>query len=132
MQNIADIGFELLLDSGLAESGDTKTLAAWRVIGNELPELLVERIGQEWIDYLMIPTITNEYEDPISFAQKHNDLLLEKVQEKFGSLQTLHELHEASVLLIGVALHLARGLGVDTKEISEHWIETAKSHGAKE
>jgi arginyl-tRNA synthetase len=34
--------------------------------------------------------------------------------------------------MIGVALHLARGLGANTKEIAEHWIETAKSHGAIE
>ena len=132
MQNIADIAFELLLDSGLAASGDTKTLAAWGEIGNELPELLVERIGQEWIDSLMIPTITNYADDPITFAQKHNDLLLLKAQEKFGNLQTFEELHEASVLIIGVALHLARGLGADVKGISELWIETAKSNGAKE
>lgn len=132
MQNIADIAFELLMDSGLAESGDTKTLALWREIGNEPPELLAERIGQEWIDCLMIPAINEDTENPITFAQKHNDLLLLKAQEKFGSLQTYQELHEASVLIIGVALHLARGLGADTKGISEHWIETAKSHGAKE
>lgn len=132
MQNIADIGFELFLDSGLAASGDTKTLAAWRELGNELPEILAERIGKEWIDYLMIPEITDATENAIAFAQKHNDLLLLKAQEKFGSLQTFQELHEASVLIIGVALHLARGLGADTKEISEHWIETAKNHGAME
>lgn len=132
MQNIADIGFELLLDSGLAASGDTKTLAAWRKIGNELPETLAERIGEEWIDSLMIPTITDETENPIAFAQKHTNLLLLKAQEKFGNLQTFQELHEASVLLIGVALHLSRGLGADTKGICEHWIETAKNHGAKE
>jgi hypothetical protein len=29
-------------------------------------------------------------------------------------------------------LHLSRGIGADTKGISEHWIEIAKSHGAKE
>lgn len=132
MQNIADIAFELLLDSGLAASGDTKTLAVWREIGHELPEVLAERIGQEWIDCLMIPTITGDRESPIAFAQKHNDLLLLKAQEKFGSIQTLQELHEASVLIIGVALHLAKGLGVDTIGISEHWIENAKRHGAKE
>ncbi len=132
MQNIADIAFELLLDSGLAASGDTKTLALWREMGNELPELLAERIGEEWIDCLMIPAITDEIQNPIDFAQKHNDLLLLKAQEKFGSLQTNQELHEASVLIMGVALHLARGLGADPKGISEHWIETAKSHGAKE
>ena len=132
MQNIADIGFELLLDTGLSESGDTKTLAAWRELGNAVPEVLAERIGQDWMDSLMIPTITNEIENPIDFVQQHQELLLLKAQEQFGSIQTLEELHEASVLVIGVALHLARGLGANPKEISEHWIETAKSHGAKE
>ena len=132
MQNIADIAFALLLESGLSDSGDTKTLAKWRTIGNENSEVLAARIGQEWIDYLMIPTFFDSIENPVDFAQKHNDLLLEKAQEKFGSIQTFEELHEASVLMISVALHLAKGLGVDTKGISEHWIETAKSHGAQE
>jgi Fe-S-cluster containining protein len=132
MQNIADIGFELLLDSGLSDSGDTKTLATWRVMGNELPEILEERIGSAWIDFLMIPEIKDNTEDPIAFAQQHNDLILSKVQEEFGALQTLEEVHKASVLIIGIALHLSRGLGADTKGISEHWIETAKSHGANE
>ena len=132
MQNIADIGFELLLDYGLAASGDRKTLRIWKEIGNELPEVLAERIGKEWIDCLMIPEITNKIDSPSSFVHKHNNLLLLKAQKKFGSLQTNKELHEASVLMIGVALHLARGLGANTKEIAEHWIETAKSHGAIE
>ena len=132
MQNIADIAFELLLDSGLAESGDRKTLAVWREIGLELPEVLAERIGQEWMDCLMIPTLSDATENPIVFAQKHNDILLLKAQEEFGSIQTLQELHKGSVLLIAVALHLARGLGANTKEISEHWIATAISYGAVE
>ena len=132
MQNIADIGFELLLDSGLAASGDTETLTTWREIGNELPELLTKRIGQEWIDYLMIPDITVDKENPVLFAQEHANFLLLKAQEKFGTAQTHQELHEGSVLMIGVALHLSRGLGADTKGIAEHWIAIAKSHGAKE
>ena len=80
----------------------------------------------------MLPSINEDTENPITFAQKHNDLLLLKAQEEFGSLQTFQELHEASVIMMSVALHLARGLGANKKEISEHWIETAKSHGAKE
>ncbi|MBL4746825.1 MAG: YkgJ family cysteine cluster protein [Flavobacteriaceae bacterium] len=132
MQNIADIAFELLLDSGLSESGDTKTLAVWREIGLETPDVLAERIGKEWMDCLMIPNINDASENPITFTQKHNDLLLLKAQEQFGTIQTLQELHEASVLLIAIALHLAKGLGADAKEISEHWIATAKSHGAME
>ena len=132
MQNIADIGFELLLDSGLSESGDTKTLTIWRDLGNEPPEILAERIGEKWIDYLMIPEITNDINKPITFSKKHNELLVLKAQEKFGNLQTFQELHKASVLMIAIALYLAKGLGADTKGISEHWIATAKKHGAKE
>lgn len=132
MQNIADIGFELLLDSGLSESGDTETLALWRVMGSELPELLAERIGSEWLDYLMIPPLPDTIQDPITFTHKHNELLVLKAQEKFGAVDTYQELHEGSVLIIGLALHLARALGADPKSISEHWIATAKSHGAQE
>ncbi|CAM1364931.1 conserved protein of unknown function [Tenacibaculum soleae] len=132
MQNIADIGFELLLDTGLAASGDTKTLALWRASGCETHELSAKRIGQEWVDCLMIPKITIDTENPVSFAKKHNELLLLKAQEQFGGIQTFKEIQEASSLLIAVALHLSRGLGADTKGISEHWIEIAKSHGAQE
>lgn len=132
MQNIADIGFELLLDSGLSESGDTKTLKVWRELGNESSEIVAKKIDKDWMDCLMIPEITDEIENPIAFAQKHNHLLLLKAQEQFGSLQTLQELHKASVLMIAIALHLAKGLGADTKGIAEHWIGIAKNHGAKE
>ena len=132
MQNIADIAFELLLDTGLAESGDTKTLPLWRKAGNELPEALAESLGQEWMDVLMLPEITDEIEDPVAFARKHNELLRLKAQQQFGALQTNQELHKASVLIMDVALHLARGIGADPKALSEHWIATAKNHGALE
>ena len=132
MQNLADIAFVLLLDTGLAKSGDKKTLPLWRIIGNELPEVLADRIGHEWIDCLMLPEISEDLDDPISFAQKHNDLLQLKVQEKFGALQTNQELHEASVLIMGVSLHLARGIRANPKILAEHWIDIAKDHGALE
>lgn len=132
MQNLAEIALVLLLDTGLAQSGDKETLPVWRKMGVELPQILAEGLGNEWMDYLMLPEISGDLEDPVSFAQKHNDLLQRKAQEKFGTLQTNRELHEASVLMMGAALHLARGLGADPKALAEHWIETAKSHGAKE
>lgn len=132
MQNIADIAFELLLESGLAASGDTKTLALWRAMSIESPELLAKRIGQKWIDALMLPTITDELDNPTVFAQQHNELLLLKAQEQFGGLTTIQEFHEASVTIMGVALHLARGLGANQQTIAEHWIVIAKQHGAQE
>lgn len=132
MQNLADIAFELLLDTGLAASGDTGTLTSWRKMGNEKPEVLAHSIGREWTDSLMIPDISVDTEDPVLFVQKHTDLLQSKVQEKFGDLQTFPELQHASVLIMGVALHLARALGVKPEILAEHWIKTAKQHGALE
>ena len=132
MQNLADIAFELLLDTDLAESGDKETLAIWRKMGNELPDILATSIGQEWMDSLMIPEISDDTEDPITFARKHRDLLQLKAQEKFGALQTNQKIQNACILIMGVALHLSRGLGANPETLVEHWIETAKNHGAME
>ncbi len=131
MQSLADMAFELLLETSLATSGDTKTLPLWRTMGNEFPEVLAKRIDQEWLDDLMLPDIA-EAEDSVSFAQKHNELLQSKAQKKFGSFQSDQEWHEASVLMMALALHLARGLGADPKILAEHWIDIAKNNGAKE
>lgn len=132
MQNIADLAFTLLLDTGLAESGETKTLAVWRQMGNSEAAELVIRIGQKWIDHLMLPELSGELEDPVSFARAHNELLQMTAQERFGLLKTNQEFHEASVLMMGLALYLARALGADPRSLSEHWIEVAKSNGACE
>ena len=132
MQNIADIGFELLLETGLSESGDRQTLNLWRKVGNEPSDLLAERVGQEWLDLLMIPNIEDTTNEPLAFVQQHNELILVEAQRKFGNIVTLDELRIASVEMIGLALHLAKGLGADTKGISEHWVATAKEHGALE
>ncbi|MFT6717468.1 MAG: hypothetical protein ACJA0Q_002123 [Saprospiraceae bacterium] len=72
MQNVADIAFELLLDTGLSKSADHKTLASWRVMGIKLPQYLVKSIDQDWLDSLMIPIIPSIPEgisDPIVFAE---------------------------------------------------------------
>jgi Fe-S-cluster containining protein/predicted house-cleaning noncanonical NTP pyrophosphatase (MazG superfamily) len=132
MQNLADIAFTLLLDTSLASSGDKETLRQWRKMGAELPENLAERINPEWLDCLLLPEINDDLEDPILFAQKHNDLLQTKAQNDFEILQTNQEFQEASVLIMAVTLHIARAIGANPKNLSELWIETAKEHGALE
>lgn len=133
MQTIADLAFELLLDTGLAASGDKKTLALWRKMSNEAPENLVKTIGQEWMDALMIPEIADDaHQNSLAFVQKHLELLHQKAQYKFGALQTFEALSEASVLLMAVALHLARALGANPQTLANHWIDAAKQHGAQE
>lgn len=132
MQNLADTAFALLLDTGLAASGETKTLAAWRQIGHEEATELVERIGNEWIEAVILPTITVPLEDSSAFIEAHNEQLQSKAQEKFGALSTNQEFHEASVLMMALALYLARALGANPTILAEHWVEVAKSHGACE
>lgn len=131
MQGLADMAFMLLLDTGLAKSGDKKTLQRWREMGSEHPEQLATRIGSRWVDWLMLPEIS-DIENPSIFVLKHSELLQQKVQEQFGDAQTNQELHETSVLIMGVALHLASSIGANTTELTEHWINTAKSNGAND
>ena len=83
MQDLADSAFALLLESGLAESGDRQTLRLWREMGREEPEQLPERLGPEWIDLLMLPELVDGLNDPIAFSRQHHDLLLSKAQESF-------------------------------------------------
>jgi hypothetical protein len=80
----------------------------------------------------MLPQITKNLENPILFAQTHNEILQERVQEKFETLKTNQEFHEAAVLIMGMTLYLAAAIGANQKDLSEYWIDIAKSHGAKE
>jgi len=131
MQNIADMAFEFLLDTDLAASGDTKTVALWRKMGKEAPQQLIKRIGTEWLDDLIVPPLGMTLEDPLEFVQKHSAYLQEKVQEKLAIATTLNAFHEASVLLMALALQLARGLGANPESLADYWSDTANQHGAK-
>lgn len=126
MQNLADIAFEILLDTGLAQSGDTKTLPLWILMGNEAPEVLSNRIGKDWLNALMIPEISEKVIDPVNFVQLHTELLKVKIQELLNNLKTNEEFHQTSVLMMSLALHLARAIGANPTALAEHWCETAE------
>ncbi|MFN5417190.1 MAG: YkgJ family cysteine cluster protein [Flavobacteriia bacterium] len=131
MQNMADIAFMLLLDSGLAASGDTKTLRAWQRLASVPAESLIESIGREWIDLLTIPNINFSKEKPVEFAQAHEVLLQEQAQIRIDSSKTLGEMSETSILMISIAYFLAKALGAEPKELSELWVRIALENGAK-
>lgn len=131
MQNLADAAFVLLLESGLAESGDRKTLNLWREMGTEEPELLAKRLGQEWINRLMLPALADSLEEPKAFSQRHYDLLLGEAEKSLTAVETLTDYSNSSGLMMGLALHLGRSLGAKPSELAEHWIKTAKEHGAQ-
>jgi Fe-S-cluster containining protein len=131
MQNLADIAFMLLLDTNLATSGDRETLQQWRKMGNMLPEVLVQQIPVEWMDCLMLPDIA-QTDDPVLFAKKHSEILQQKAQDEFAHLQTLTELRQASILVMALALQMARSIGADPKTMAEYWVDIAKNNGALE
>ena len=130
MQNLADIAFTLLLDTGLASSGDTKTLFAWKKLGQESAEQLAKQLGDDWLNALMLPALDEHIENCETFANAHNELLQTKAQEEFGALQKLEDVQLAAVKMMNLAFYLALSLGADARGLSEHWIEVAKSHGA--
>jgi uncharacterized protein len=132
MQHLADGAFALLLESGLAASGDRQTLRLWREFGKETPEELTSRLGPEWVDLLMLPDIGDKLDDPVDFSNRHHDMLQSHAQKSFGNIGDFAALRHASGIMMGLALHLGRGLGADPVELSEHWIKTAKKLGALE
>jgi len=132
MQNIADIALALLLDTGLNESGDTKTIRAWRNLGTFGPESLAQRIDPDWLNLLMIPNIESSSNHPETFVREHNELLQIRAQQAFESLANFKEVRKSAELTMAMALFLAHALGADAKGLSEHWIEIAKNNGASE
>jgi len=99
-------------------------------MGREDTKQLQDRLGPEWIDLLMLPELTDGLNDSTAFSRQHHDLLILKAQESFGTLGNITDICKASELLMGLALHLGRGLGANPAELAEHWIKTAKEHGA--
>jgi len=91
---------------------------------------LQDRLGPEWIDLLMIPEVAAGLHDPTAFSRRHHDFLLLKAQKSFGTLDNVTDFRKASEILMGLALHLGRGVGADPAELAEHWIKSAKEHGA--
>ncbi len=132
MQQLADGAFVLLFESGLAESGDRLTLRLWRELGKISPEQSAQRLGPEWLNRLMLPDINDGLDDPAAFCRRHHDMLQSRAQTSLGSLSEVAALREASGIMMGLALHLGRGLGAHPAELSEHWIMTAKKLGARQ
>jgi uncharacterized protein len=132
MQQLADGAFVLLLESGLAASGDKKTLRGWRELGRAHPKERAARIPAEWLDRLTLPGLDDLRDDPTAFAKAHHDQLQTAAQAEFASRGSKDGLREASCLMMALALHLARGLGSDVEHLADRWIATAKKHGARE
>jgi hypothetical protein len=132
MQRLADGAFVLLIESGLATSGDKKTLRGWRTNSQLHPKERAQHLPNDWLDRLLIPELTQPLDDPQTFADAHYQLLQEHAQNAFSHHHTKEDLREASCLMMSMALHLGRSLGSDPVQLADRWIVTAKKHGAHE
>jgi hypothetical protein len=79
----------------------------------------------------MIPHLEDQTGELTAFIDAHNELLNKKIQELAASLTTFGAISETACLMMALALFLAHAIGADAKGLSEHWIDIAKSHGAK-
>ncbi|MFO0745461.1 MAG: YkgJ family cysteine cluster protein [Myxococcota bacterium] len=133
VQHLADGAFVLLLESGLAASGDRKTLRRWRALGVMTPEERAAAIPTEWLDRLTVPDLDPALiDEPRAFVARHEALLQAEAQARFASLSDAAGLRDASSLMLALALHLARALGAEPHELTARWVATAKSHGAQD
>ncbi len=132
MQRLADGAFVLLIESGLAASGDKHTLRGWRANGKLHPKQRAQSIPTEWLERLMIPEIALPLSEAKQFAAAHHDLLQKHAQQAFAFCKTKEALQTASCLMMSLALHLGRSLGSDPEQLADRWIATAKKHGAHE
>jgi hypothetical protein len=130
MQNLADIAFMLLLDTGLAESGDRKTVQAWREMAVVMPEELFNYADKTWIDLLILPELTFSSEDPMTFVQRHEQLLNEKIQEKIDEAKTFELISALAIEMMSLALILGKSIGADVPSLAEMWVQLAVENGA--
>jgi Fe-S-cluster containining protein len=126
MQNIADIALMLLLDTGLAASGDTQTRIEWRKMGTETPTQIAERIGEKWLDLLILPNIAFSAENPKTFILAHQELLQENSQNEIDNLTNFEEIRELAIQMMALALFLGKSIGADVTSLAEMWSEVGK------
>jgi len=127
MQNIADISLMLLLDSGLLAFGDTQTRIEWRKMGAETPNQLAQRIGEKWLDLLILPDIRFSAKNPKKFIHAHQELLQEKAQNQIDTLKSFPEIREFAIQIMAIALFLGKSIGADVKALAEMWSEVGDS-----
>ncbi len=128
MQNLADLAFELFLETGLASTGETKTLAIWKKLGSTSATELAQQIGTKWLDALLLPNLYCDKEKVMDFISKHNEDLQQLAQDQFASLDNFAAIHEASIQMMRVALYLAKALGANPKDLTDYWVKVAKSN----
>jgi uncharacterized protein len=127
LEVVAELGegaFVVLFDSGLAASGDQRTLVAWRRVAAMAAGQRAAAIGVAWLERLILPNST--VGDGLAFVTAHHAALRSQAQAEFAALSSPQRLSDASAVLFAMALHLAQSLGADVQALALTWIATAQ------
>jgi len=129
MQDLADGAFAFLLESGLSVAEQRRVLREWRGWAVLEPGTSAQRLGSFWYDSLVLPEGLPG-SDSVAFCAAHRDLLLQRVEEAFAEARGAAARGVASALLMGLALHLARAVGMEAHSLGERWVAQAQELGA--
>ena len=128
MQNLADNALTLLLETGLADSGDTETLRSWKKMKDYNAEQLSNRISTEWLNTLLQPELKF---NNLDFVESHNEILQAKAQAQFETLSSIENIKSLAIEIMAITLLLAKSIGADSKSLVNMWIDVAVENGAK-
>ncbi len=127
MQNMADISFTLLLETGLADSGDIETLRSWKKMSDYNAEQLSNSISTEWLNILLQPELNV---NNLDFVEMHNEIIQVKAQEQFEKLSSIEDVRGFAIEVMAMTLLLAKSIGADSKSLVDMWIDVAVENGA--
>jgi len=128
VQDLGEAALVLLIDSGLATSGDTAVLPRWRRLGRLSADQRASEIPTPWLDALM-QAPPGDLADPTAYAMAHRAALAERLGH-FTVLTDHGALRDAATLAMAMALHLAQGVGAEPAPLATRWIAVAQRHGA--
>ena len=127
--DLAEGALVLLLEGGLAASGDRQTLPRWRSLGAVSDEARAAAVSGPALDLLMLPGLEARQEAPAPFVAQHR-LLLQAREESLAAPASIPELRERCCEAMGLALCLGRAVGIDAAAVAQHWIAIAERNGA--
>jgi len=126
--DLAEGALALLLEGGLAASGDRLTLPRWRELGAMSDDDRAAALPAGWQDELTVPELEGPPGAPAEFVQRHRGRLQTRLGELLAAADTPEALRQACSLMMALSLHLGRSVGIDTNELAAHWIATARAH----
>ena len=130
MQDLADGAFAFVLETELARTGLGAALSGWKAWGASDMEQSARRLGAGWLDLLMLPDLPSG-EDGGAFVMAHRECLRVKTEALGEGTSSLEHCHKASQVLMGLALHLSRALGMDASALANRWALQAQKLGGK-